>query len=256
MIIYFTATGNSKYTAERLAKALADTAVSCTSLMERGEKTIHLKEGERLGIVSPTYCSLLPSVMERFLCDLKIEWDGEAAPYLYFVATYALSPGMTGKLVRRILRENGYRLSAAFGVPMQNNCTMLVDVTKKETVASHNAKGDEAIDRILPSVIQCEPGNRLRPELPLAMENVFRRFYDGIRATAHWKLKEDRCTGCGLCQKICPEQAIRIENGKPVWVKSRCSACFACLHRCPAFAIQHWDFTEHHGQYVHPDTDL
>lgn len=55
MIIYFSATGNSKYTAERIACGVNDTTVSMTSCMKNGQFKLHLGEGEALGIVSPTY---------------------------------------------------------------------------------------------------------------------------------------------------------------------------------------------------------
>ena len=58
--------------------------------------------------------------------------------------------------------------------------------------------------------------------------------------------------GCGLCAKNCPEQAIRMQAGKPFWVKEKCAACLECLHRCPKFAIQYGEKTKHHGQYLHP----
>ena len=68
----------------------------------------------------------------------------------------------------------------------------------------------------------------------------------------HYHVNEDVCIGCGLCAKNCPEQAIRIQAGKPVWVKEKCAACLGCLHRCPKFAIQYGEKTKHHGQYLHP----
>lgn len=38
------------------------------------------------------------------------------------------------------------------------------------------------------------------------------------RMTAHFRA-EDSCIGCGLCARKCPVQAIRMENGRPVWVQ-------------------------------------
>ena len=38
------------------------------------------------------------------------------------------------------------------------------------------------------------------------------------RRTAHFRV-EDSCIGCGLCARKCPVQAIRMENGRPVWAQ-------------------------------------
>ena len=57
-----------------------------------------------------------------------------------------------------------------------------------------------------------------------------------------------------LCARKCPDQAIEMRDGRPVWVKERCIMCLGCLHRCPKFAIQYDDRTREHGQYRHPGT--
>ena len=54
----------------------------------------------------------------------------------------------------------------------------------------------------------------------------------------------------------CPVQAIRMENGRPVWVQAQCVLCLGCLHRCPRFAIQYGKHTKQHGQYTNPNVHL
>jgi len=48
---------------------------------------------------------------------------------------------------------------------------------------------------------------------------------------------EDRCKACGACVKICPVNAIRIENKRARIDKSKCIGCANCIAVCPAGAM-------------------
>lgn len=47
----------------------------------------------------------------------------------------------------------------------------------------------------------------------------------------------DKCAGCGECVKICPANAIRIENEKAMIRKSLCVGCASCIGVCPTSAM-------------------
>lgn len=51
-------------------------------------------------------------------------------------------------------------------------------------------------------------------------------------------LYEDKCISCGLCEKVCPNQAITMVDGKPVMDKSRCLLEGNCIFSCPTDAWQ------------------
>jgi electron transfer flavoprotein alpha subunit/NAD-dependent dihydropyrimidine dehydrogenase PreA subunit len=50
------------------------------------------------------------------------------------------------------------------------------------------------------------------------------------------KVDTDRCTGCGICEKICPFGAIAVVV-KAAQVQTNCTLCGACVSRCPAEAL-------------------
>jgi Fe-S-cluster-containing hydrogenase component 2 len=95
------------------------------------------------------------------------------------------------------------------------------------------------------------------------MKGIFPRLYTFItypvykhgRKTGKFTVN-DNCVGCGLCEKICPLKAIRIENEKPVWQSPQCELCLGCLHRCPKQAINFGGQTAKNGRYVNPQTKL
>ena len=63
----------------------------------------------------------------------------------------------------------------------------------------------------------------------------------------------DACTGCGLCEKVCPAGNIETAGGRPVW-RHRCENCLACAHWCPERAIRGGVINEYY--YRHPGLTL
>jgi nitroreductase/Pyruvate/2-oxoacid:ferredoxin oxidoreductase delta subunit len=51
-------------------------------------------------------------------------------------------------------------------------------------------------------------------------------------------IDQDKCTGCGLCVQVCPNQTISIEAGKAVVTGSRSLNCGHCVAVCPTEAIR------------------
>jgi len=46
-------------------------------------------------------------------------------------------------------------------------------------------------------------------------------------------LNLERCTGCGQCVPACPNQAIRVENGRSHTKRNLCIGCGKCADTCP-----------------------
>ncbi len=49
---------------------------------------------------------------------------------------------------------------------------------------------------------------------------------------------DERCTSCGLCERICHEHAISLSDGKLRYNQDICSTCGQCVAVCPAQALQ------------------
>ncbi len=50
---------------------------------------------------------------------------------------------------------------------------------------------------------------------------------------------KDKCKACGICQKVCPKNAIEGENREIRFInKSKCIKCKACISKCPFNAIE------------------
>ena len=61
----------------------------------------------------------------------------------------------------------------------------------------------------------------------------------------------DKCTHCGLCQRICPVENVKLVDGRPQWL-GHCEQCMACIQFCPVEAIQYGKKTSGRRRYHHP----
>ncbi len=245
MIIYFSATGNCKHVANKIAQSLSDKSRS----IEEISPEIQLSEGEVFGIVTPTYWWELPINVREFLQKMKLHLQGEH--YIFSVSTYGTTPGASGADVMHILKKKGIELNAMYSVKMTDTWTPFFDLSDKVKVAAENKAADLEIQTVAAQIKERKTGNRMHKSMPYGVRLITDMLYNNERRTKHFHV-ENSCIGCGLCAKNCPTKAIEMHDKHPVWVKPKCAICLRCLHSCPKFSIQYGRNTKKHGQYRHP----
>ena len=247
MILYFSATGNCKYVASRLSKSTAQDMLSIVDCIREERYSF---EDDSIGMIAPTYFWGLPSIVEEFL--RKAEFKTE---YLYYVSTYGTTPGASGALAAEAIR--GRRIDAFYCVRMPDTWTPMFDLSTAEKVAAFTGTTEKSIDEICRNVAERHTNSHMSPRTPAVITKLISGpiYNNKARKTSNFSVG-DSCIGCGLCEKKCPVNAIRITDGKPAWVKDKCVMCLGCLHRCPKFAIQYGNRTKNHGQYLNPNVKV
>ena len=61
--------------------------------------------------------------------------------------------------------------------------------------------------------------------------------------TGNWRdqrpvIDYDRCKVCGICQEVCPDDAVRVEDERYCIDYDYCKGCGICAHECTAEAIE------------------
>jgi len=254
MIFYFTGTGNSLYAAGSIAEALGDRLISIAGLMD-GKKDVYryeMGENELLGFVFPVYAWGPPKMVTDFIGKLEIL----GKPYVFSLCTCGDNEGHASKVVKKALSKKGLTLDSAFSLRMPNNFIMGFDVDSKEVAEKKLEDAALLLSEINKSISRREKGLYLTtpgrfPALKTGLVYpIFNRF---SLSTRHFSVN-DACTGCGICETVCPIHTIEINDGRPVW-KTACTQCLGCLHRCPARAIQYGKGAARKGRYCHPDLE-
>ena len=144
MIFYFSATGNSKYAAERIASAAGDRTVFLRDAVRGRSYRYDVSREERIGFVFPVYFWGLPSIL-RFFVE-KLELTGYRDQYIYAVMTCGGSTGGAADQLTGLLEKKGLSLSAQFGIPMVDNYVPMFKVVGPEEAEARLDAAEEYID--------------------------------------------------------------------------------------------------------------
>lgn len=245
MVFWFSGTGNSYWAASEMARCLSDRLVSIAEAVDKGEYEYTLSHGEAIGIVCPVYYWGIPAMVKEF-CS-KLSFPG-GKHYLWVCLTCGGSACSAVNFIREYLEVDYWQ-----ELRMPDNYVLLNDVRHRDEIRANLFNAGTEIGRLYNAV-------RRREKMDIDKKAfLFSAFiskkaypsYDKNRVTSKF-YATDACTGCGVCEKNCPDHAIEIRDGRPVWVKEKCEFCLGCLHRCPAKALQYTKRTEKKGRYLHP----
>ena len=234
MILYFTGTGNSRYTAKRIAEALGDELLSINDRIRAGD-TSPVTSAERLIIVTPTYAWRIPRIVRDWLAATGFPSGAQA----WFVMTCGTEIGNAAKCNRALCQEKQLIYMGTAQIIMPENYIAMFNAPQAEEARQIVARAEPDMDRVISAVAANQ-------EFPPPRNNLYDRFMSGPVNPAFYSFfvkanafaAGSACTGCGQCVRLCPMNNITIQNGKPVW-GGDCTHCMACICRCPAEAIEY-----------------
>ncbi len=234
----FSSTGNSLFTAKRLAEKMNGKVLP----MNNGPVQC---EDDVIGFVFPVYFWGLPRMVERFVAALQI-CNKDA--YVFGVATSGgPAYGVLGRLKNLLLQKG---ISLQYGAKLISVSNYLPEYTPKDSderqknIAENIVKIADAITR--------RQSNHIEAFTFLNM--IAYRFYPNEGSDRYFTVAPT-CTGCGTCQKVCPAQNIVLKAGKPDF-RHNCEHCLACLHHCPVCAIDWKQKTQGKDHYRNAGVSL
>lgn len=225
MVFYFTATGNSLYVAKKLDK----NPISIPQALKQSNLNF---TDNAIGIVFPIYAGRAPEIVIEFLHRFTFNTG-----YMYFIGTYGNSDSAIGKTLPDECQKLGIRIDYLNTVAMVDNYLPVFDMENEKKAD----KGTEDKIKEIVSDIHAKKKYITQPTpqgLKLAkqvwtMEKLHLMVNDGSQL----KILVNKCTGCGICKKVCPIDNIVIGSGIAVRRNAKCEYCLACAHACPQKAI-------------------
>lgn len=250
MIFYFTATGNSKFIAEKISAETGDQLKNIAECIQADSFSFDLAGGESVGIVSPVYFRGVPMIVAEFVQKLSI--SGKPGAYSYVVLNCGGTAGKAEKFI-----PPAFRPDAVFDVATVSNYVPMYHMDGEEDIERRLDGAEREIDEIVQHIKGGDRGvfARCRGRFPGLVSSLSYPIYRHGRKTGKFTVNGN-CTGCGICESVCPRQVIRLENGRPVWTLPRCEICLGCLHRCPSSAINYGKKSAENGRYLNPRVSL
>lgn len=242
MIFCFSANGNSRWVAERLAEATHDRLFNMVECLRNPSDfpVRLLPDASCVGLVFPVHAWRAPSVVFQFLFRFTFPEN----VYRYAVCTCGDDAGKTMNHL-----SGHFRLDAAWSVTMPNTYIPMFNL---DDAALARRKVEEARLSMPSLAADILAGRRVwkvhegaAPRLKTYLIHpLFTRFVVSPRGFH----ADEGCVSCGTCVKVCPMENIHLVKGRPEW-GSVCIHCMACVHGCPQEVIQFRNKTQHRGRY-------
>ncbi|MCR5288227.1 MAG: EFR1 family ferrodoxin [Saccharofermentans sp.] len=251
MVLYFSATGNTRFIAEELASKLDDESLDLLNRIRQKDYSPIMSE-KPFVICVPVYVCEMPSFINELIRNTPFEGNRD----IYFVFTSGGYSGISSFLAKCKVRKKGlnYMGSADFKMPRN----YIANDTYPELSAEEINRRIEVSYKLIPEIADLiSSGQKLVKRskhvwlfeliITLPFTPVWTRIRQGVkkfRAT-------DKCIGCRKCARLCPLNVIRPdENGRPVWDAKMCAHCMSCIQNCPVEAIEYGDITPSKKRYT------
>lgn len=233
--IYFSGTGNTKFCLKRFLDGVQKDNIMYS--IEDAQAVTAIKESTDIVFAYPIYYSNLPKIVRDFIEQNKHLWAGKN---IYIIATMGLFSGDGAGVSARLFKKYGAKVTGGLHLRMPD-CIGDVKALKKtveenkEIIRSSCAKIDHAVTLFLSGKPTREGLNLFYHLAGLFGQRLYFR-NKTKEYTQNPTINKEICTGCGLCERVCPMHNIHVEHGKAV-AGSQCTMCYRCFANCPTQSI-------------------
>ena len=250
MIFYFSGTGNTRWAAEEIAKAIDDQLYYIPDEIRKSRHSYILHTGERIGFCFPTHGWQVPGLVRAFIRSLKLNVDNH---FCWALTTCGDNMGEAMTILNKDLAQKGLEAETLFSVIMPESYVCLpfmkTDPEDKEHWKIENAQ--RQLHHIISILKDRKRGieELEKGATPRLYSYVIGGYFNKRMITdKKFTVDAEVCIQCGKCAKVCPVD--NIKGAPPVWLHNgKCTCCLACYHYCPVHAVNYGKITRKRDQY-------
>ena len=209
-IFYFTGTGNSLFTARKIAGSTGAALISIPQVI-REQRTY---TDDCIGFVYPQYAIGLPKMVRGFVLNNTFQAD-----YIFAIDLYAF-------IRANALGEMAGIIPLSYGTYLKTPNNFIHAFSPPKNPGAVLAKAESRLANIINDIAN----RKNKPVKPRKNAGNATKYFGNAR----FKITES-CTKCGTCAKVCPAGNIIFDGSTRFG--NQCENCFACVNLCPAHAI-------------------
>ncbi len=245
-IIYcYSATGNCLDMAKNIAKVLGDTDII---MMRSFPCKTDATEAKRVGFIFSCNGGGLPMGVEEVFRAVKIAPDA----YTFGIVQYAGYMGTGLYQLNQI-----HKLDYWAGASHQSGCIWLMPhdlMLPPMSAEKAQKRSEERAAAIAADIKAMKPSGKEPPKNALnALES--KAFAKMIPMKARQYRVNEKCVGCGICERVCPKENVHVVGGVPIFAEN-CIGCLSCIQFCPQAAIDVGKATKNRERYTNPNVTL
>ena len=251
VIMYFSATGNTKFAAEQIKKHLIDTGHSVELLSAENTEQIASTDfnNKLLGIGFPCYAFDYPhKVLDRALECIQIPHKQTPA---FIFTTYCIGDGISRVEMKKQLKKRNFTVISADGFKCPSSgfytvksgtergpkAVILGRITKFQKDIKSKIK--DYSHKVSAQVGQSElrEVKILKPKFISLLPKCFAKWNEK-RIFMNYSIDNEKCGLCGVCMDNCTVDNFKMVDNRMTFVnKKDCLRCMRCINNCPQDAI-------------------
>ena len=232
-MLYFSATGNSKYIAELFCRYSNSKCHSIEEDIEFGNLII---SEDIICFCYPIYGSRVPRLMREFATK---HMESLKNKKLVIFCTQMYFSGDGARAFTDIFPNGHTEVIYAEHFLMPNNvCNVFITpLPGKKTIQKYLSKANIKMQTVCKDITNGVIKTRGFNVVSRALGLIQGAFFPGIERWAQGRVWVDNdCNKCQLCVSACPTHNFEIK-GDVVETKNNCMMCFRCINKCPQKAI-------------------